>query len=375
MSKGEYDMRRLLENVLRYKKSFVFVLIGQIVIYISVFGILNLYNNAENREKDRIESIYDSRIEIDLYKSQEKNIFSEDFLNIDRGNIVVTKGLSLSFSEQGLPNIVDLVLVNNEELPYKLIKGHIPGTEESDIGRNVVAIGRDKLKYAYEENGKQYITLATTKYEVVGVLGSNRSDFWDYKIVLNIHCISDKTLESINKDSDFKLELGSNNIDIFDIYKDVYVSLMSEDNGLSLESNKVKGLGESTVSKTLNRTGLAKKLSVALFCLCNCLVISEFFFIEHRKELEIEKTLGASNRFVIGKLFTRYTEISAIALLLFLIVTKAFEKIGLLSNIIRVSFINVLVVFATIIVIAILSLIYPYVKVVKMDIVEMRTRR
>ena len=55
MSKGEHDMRRLLENVLRYKKSFVFVLIGQIVIYISVFGILNLYNNAENREKDRIE--------------------------------------------------------------------------------------------------------------------------------------------------------------------------------------------------------------------------------------------------------------------------------------------------------------------------------
>ena len=375
MSKGEHDMRRILENVLRYKKSFVFVLIGQIVIYISVFGILNLYNNAENREKDRIESIYDSRIEIDLYKSQEKNIFSEDFLNIDRGNIVVTKGLSLSFSEQGLPNIVDLVLVNNEELPYKLIKGHIPGTEESDIGRNVVAIGRDKLKYAYEENGKQYITLATTKYEVVGVLGSNRSDFWDYKIVLNIHCISDKTLESINKDSDFKLELGSNNIDIFDIYKDVYVSLKSEDNGLNLESNKVKGLGESTVSTTLNRTGLAKKLSVALFCFCNCLVISEFFFIEHRKELEIEKTLGASNRFVIGKLFTRYVEISAIALLFFLIVTKAFEKIGLLSNIIRVNFINVLVVFATIIVIAILSLIYPYVKVVKMDIVEMRTRR
>ena len=68
-------------------------------------------------------------------------------------------------------------------------------------------------------------------------------------------------------------------------------------------------------------------------------------------------------------------EISAIALLLFLIVTKAFEKIGLLSNIIRVSFINVLAVFATIIVIAILSLIYPYVKVVKMDVVEMRTRR
>ena len=92
-------MRRLLENVLRYKKSFVFVLIGQIVIYISVFGILNLYNNAENREKDRIESIYDSRIEIDLYKSQEKNIFSEDFLNIDRGNIVVTKVLG-NFSKQ-----------------------------------------------------------------------------------------------------------------------------------------------------------------------------------------------------------------------------------------------------------------------------------
>ena len=67
MSKGEHDMRRLLENVLRYKKSFVFVLIGQIVIYISVFGILNLYNNAENREKDRIESIYDSRIEIKQY--------------------------------------------------------------------------------------------------------------------------------------------------------------------------------------------------------------------------------------------------------------------------------------------------------------------
>ena len=74
-----------------------------------------------------------------------------------------------------------------------MINGHIPGTVENDFRKNSVALGRDKYKYSYERDGKHYVTLDHQEYEVVGVIGSEKSDYWDYKIVFNINCIIKST--------------------------------------------------------------------------------------------------------------------------------------------------------------------------------------
>ena len=50
-------------------------------------------------------------------------------------------------------------------------------------GKRLVALGRSH-RYAYEENGKHYVTFENETYEVTGVIGNEGSDYSD-----NLICI------------------------------------------------------------------------------------------------------------------------------------------------------------------------------------------
>ena len=45
-------MRKIFRKIFRYKLTSIFFIIGQLIIYITIFGALAVYNRAYDKEKD-----------------------------------------------------------------------------------------------------------------------------------------------------------------------------------------------------------------------------------------------------------------------------------------------------------------------------------
>ena len=149
------------------------------------------------KENDRLKALAKNRIELNIDTFAKKDILSYAAVNVDVGNVLAQGRMSVEVAQIGSTNRCEVLLAVNESTPYPMIRGHIPD-KETDNGRNCVALGRDKYRYVYNRDGKDYITLGQEEYEVVGVIGSPVSDYWDYKIVLNIDCMSDSLKQSFS---------------------------------------------------------------------------------------------------------------------------------------------------------------------------------
>ena len=250
---------------------------------------------------------------------------------------------------------------------YKLESGRLPG-ENAKNGRLEVAVGRNKAKFATVENGKKYLVIEGDRYEISGILGSDKSDYWDNKVVLNIACLGDKTLNSLMKKMSYTVELGSNSYELDDTYKTVYGNIKSIDQDSVIKAKKLISNGESTLEKSMAKENMQVNVITYIFCVLNSMIISEFWIIQRRKEFAIKKALGMKNSKIIMEMFINITELSGISLIMFLllnILSKVFVGSAFID--IKISFITVLTVIAAIIVTVVASLIYPVYKIFHMN--------
>ena len=332
-------MRKIFRKIFRYKLTSIFFIIGQLIIYITIFGALAVYNRAYDKEKDRINAVYKNRIELEINMSKKADIMSFFADSTNTGN----------------------------DLNYKLESGRLPG-ENAKNGRLEVAVGRNKAKFATVENGKKYLVIEGDRYEISGILGSDKSDYWDNKVVLNIACLGDKTLNSLMKKMSYTVELGSNSYELDDTYKTVYGNIKSIDQDSVIKAKKLISNGESTLEKSMAKENMQVNVITYIFCVLNSMIISEFWIIQRRKEFAIKKALGMKNSKIIMEMFINITELSGISLIMFLllnILSKVFVGSAFID--IKISFITVLTVIAAIIVTVVASLIYPVYKIFHMN--------
>ncbi|MBQ4282900.1 MAG: ABC transporter permease [Lachnospira sp.] len=356
----------MLRKLFRYKLTSIFFVICQLIVYFAVFGALGIYNKAFDKEKDRLEAIYDRRIEMEVMTMVDIDVLTYSGLNLEAGNLLLAGKLSLALQEGGSNTRSEVILKQNEEMPYKLLEGRLPGSEPEDAGKRLVALGRDKYKYAYEENGKKYVTIESETYEVVGVIGSERSDYWDYKVVLNINCIGENTLKNIVKKNEFTIELGSNEGDLNDAYSRVYGNIMSADSSSIITAKKINNTGESTVEKTLGKENLKVNIIVYIFCLFNCMVMSEFWIIQRKKDLAIKKAFGMSDYKIIVEIAGNILALSLVALVGFFVIYGVFVILPVDLGI-KVTFnlFTCVSTVAAVLVTVIITMIYPIYKVLR----------
>ncbi len=360
-------VKAFFDRLFRYRLTAIYFLIGQLIVYVSIFGALQIYNMALEKENDRKNSICDYRYVLNVTKSKANfDILSKAGDGIKKGNLTLRGRFAFPFKESGYTTRGELILSCNEPLQYVMESGHIPGTEAADYGRNVVALGRDKYKYAYERDGKKYVTLCLEEYEVVGVIGSN-SDYWDYKIVCNIGCIGDKMREYILQYNECQLHLESNIEDMQESYKSVCANIQSVDPVAAISAYKDNSKGKNTIDSTLAKQNVKVNIIVYLFCIVNCVIISYFWIFKRRKEIAIRKAFGISNIKIGLMLFKEMLCMMIFSLILFVLLFGAFSMIVGQDIGLKLDFTTVAIVAGVILITSLISIIYPVIKVFRMD--------
>ena len=147
-------IRKAFRNVFRYKLTAIFFIIGQLIMYVTIFGALGIYNKAYQKEADRLAAQYKSRIDMKAVSLNKSDILDVSEEDITEGN-VIAKNISLFYAERKSNNRrPEIILADNENIPYELVSGRLPGTQEDDEGKRLVALGRAQYEYAYEMDGK-----------------------------------------------------------------------------------------------------------------------------------------------------------------------------------------------------------------------------
>ena len=133
-------IRKAFRNVFRYKLTAIFFIIGQLIMYVTIFGALGIYNKAYQKEADRLAAQYKSRIDMKAVSLNKSDILDVSEEDITEGN-VIAKNISLFYAERKSNNRrPEIILADNENIPYELVSGRLPGTQEDDEGKRLVAL-------------------------------------------------------------------------------------------------------------------------------------------------------------------------------------------------------------------------------------------
>ena len=149
--------------------------------FYAVFGVLSIYNKAYAKETDRLQSMYKNRIQLDVTVGNSQDMFNYISNGVEDGNMILGGKLSLSYAQISANTKCEVILKSNEELPYTTPRARPPGSQPADSCKSLTAFGRYKYNYAYDMDGKKYVTLENEEYEICGVIGSSTSDYYDYK--------------------------------------------------------------------------------------------------------------------------------------------------------------------------------------------------
>ncbi len=357
----------IIRKLFRYRLISIFFIISQLVVYSAIFGALSIYNKAYAKEMDKLSGIYDNRILMDVVTISKRDIFTYAGMDMEQGNLIMAGKLSLAFSEQGSNNRSEVIIKANEDLPYPMVEGRLPGSEPEDEGKNVVAIGRGKLKYATEEAGKRYITIESDKYEVIGIIGSESSDYWDYKLVFHVNSLDKNVKEAIISKGSYTFEISSNINKLDDAYKEVYSNITSVDGSALIESKKMNSTGDSYVLQSLETENMKINMLVYVFCIFNCMLMSEFWIIQRRKEIAVRKVYGMSDGKILKGIAGDMLGLCVVALVLFLAGSLLANVLSGEKAVIVMNPVALPVVVAAMFLIIALTMAYPVYKIMRME--------
>lgn len=368
--KADGKDKSIITECIQVQADISIFIISQLVMFYAVFGVLSIYNKAYAKETDRLQSMYKNRIQLDVTVGNSQDMFNYISNGVEDGNMILGGKLSLSYAQISANTKCEVILKSNEELPYKMVSGRLPGSEPGDSGKRLIAVGRYKYKDAYEMDGKKYVTLENEEYEICGVIGSSTSDYYDYKMVLNIDCLGTNVMNEICRKDSYTIELSSNTRSLDNSYSAVFGNIRSVDAKSQINAKKLNSKGESDVVKALQGENMKINVMVYVFCIFNCLLMSQFWLIQRSREIAVKKIYGMSDSRIIGAMACNILALSVTALIIFAVSAVIINVVTSGVGIITVNLTTLLTTIAAIAVTIILSMAYPVIKILHYDSVE-----
>ena len=139
-------------------------------------------------------------------------------------------------------------------------------------------------------------------------------------IVFDNRCLGENVRKAVNEMKEYTIAIDSNTEELNDTYKKVYNNVYGADINCAIESRSVSGNGQSTVEKTLQKENIRINKVVYIFCILNCMLMSEFWIIERNKEFAIKRTYGFGQLRLIGGIARDILILGAASLVIYVLV-------------------------------------------------------
>ena len=153
-------------------------------------------------------------------------------------------------------------------------------------------------------------------------------------------------------------------------YSAVFGNIRSVDAKSQINAKKLNSKGESDVVKALQGENMKINVMVYVFCIFNCLLMSQFWLIQRSREIAVKKIYGMSDLRIIGAMACNILALSVTALIIFAVSAAIINVVTSGAGIITVNLTTLLTTIAAIAVTIILSMAYPVIKILHYDSVE-----
>lgn len=367
-------MRNLFQKLFRYKITSIYFIAGQIVLYITLFIGVRTLNMAYDKLDDAKEGQYAHVIKAEVTASDtlDRDFYLESMKENTSGNCIISEKVSFPVLGMERKSLVEVILSSNEELKYQIRSGRIPGSSQEDAGKKLVAVGKDRLNYTYMKDGIRYIDVCGESYEVVGELGSEQSDYYDYKMVFHIQCMGEKAMEQLCSMQTCVIDIVSEQDIVQSVYDEFYKNAVGKNNGLMISAYKSQKNVDDVAEKVMERQNIRLNVIIYIFCIVNCVIISEYWIMQRRQEIAVRKVCGATNMNICMLLIKDVFYMSLAALVVFLALYIPYDIFA--NSMMNVRYVinirSVLIVAGSIFIVSLVTICIPMKKVMKMKAAE-----
>lgn|GEM_PF-4839035 len=279
-------MRNLLRKIFRYPAVDLYMFFSCIIAFVALFISLSIFNEIGEYEDDRDQMQFKSRYIAELTKTED---FDLSNIRADINCNIALTGVHITLSEEKVEyNTEAHVVFRSTEYIYPLISGNYP--EINKEAEPVCVIGKS-VADMFKKSAGDYLSIDGSDYRVSGIIGSNRSEYLDWYIILWYTNLSDRTMDHLRLYDTVNLLLESNTNDTYTCYKEMY-SILEDSKGF-IHLTGIQSHTDDSIGRP--RSEAYFYILLYAFAVLHCVVASDIWIYERRYELSVKKTLGYSS--------------------------------------------------------------------------------
>ncbi|AEE95840.1 ABC transporter permease [Mahella australiensis] len=364
-------LKRSFKHLFRYPISTIYIILGLLVAFMALFDGVNIYSQVLGKANDdgQYNYKYAMYLQIDTQGGGKNNI--KDLISDRKVNVKICNFAVWPEGSKGMP-YMDIILTNNEKEKYVLKEGRLPDDAEIKARENVVLVGDSYLsKLTRDNKGNRFITINGSRYKVVGIMDNNISPAFSANLVTFYECLSDDMKQKILNSPHLDLMIESDSEDVYPVCEQIKADILKRDPQAVIEGYKVdyKEQQAEAAKLQLAQSPVNIYFLIYFFAIINCIIVSEFWIEQRKREIAIRKAFGMSNLQIIGMLFREMLGISCFAAILCVFLQIIFSKlIGNIFNIyIGASFGDVITMIAMIVATSLAVILVPVYKIINMS--------
>lgn len=276
---------KIRKKIFHYPISEFLLGIGFVVSFICFFNCMNLRHLIRNEQREKTNYKYQSEIQFSYVNQYGETVLGAG-LKSDTGNVII-QDVWLYREPAQTVGITDIICAQNEPLSYPVKEGKLPESDE-EVEIPTIILGIKLKKQATERGGEYYYTIEERRYRVCAFIGSDKSDVFDYKVILYGKAMERGIWEKINEQGAEGI-IGSNQTKAYSVYTEMRESAKEQWEGVGIYA-----LNESdfAVDEKSSGSEMSYYIIILLFCVVNMVLVSEYWIRERYKEVAVRKMFG-----------------------------------------------------------------------------------
>ncbi len=302
-----------MKNIFRYPISDVYMVLGLLITFLSLFFTRTISDSFQAAETDgeKYQYAYSESINVTFDESSELT----ELFDVSDG-VFEIQDVSAVLNDDNATHLCTVILGCAEETEYQICKGTFPTDEDISGEENIILLGKGLEDICYERDGYTYVKAQNDEYRVTGFIGTGNSDAQDYEVVFFLSACGDGIKQILESYESVAVLMESNHKTTGELYD--LIAANQEDKDLSC-SIVMGGRAQVTYSGQSSESDKSLYQMLYIFCMINCLVVSEFWISERKNDVSVRRILGYSGIRIYGFLYAQLLKPVCVAAALCLI--------------------------------------------------------